>query len=148
LGAAEVFDYNDPACAEKIRKYTDNNLKYVWDTISLPASVKICAAAIASGGSYGCILKTEFPRDDVKTTFSLGYTAAGEPVKKSVANLPDNGKDFEFAKKWIEAVEPLLQAGKLKSHPRKVGKGLESVFEGLDLLRHDKVSGQKLVYVL
>ncbi|KIV77459.1 hypothetical protein PV11_09252 [Exophiala sideris] len=148
LGAAEAFDYNDPECAAKIRKYADDNLKYVWDTISLPASAKICAEAIASGGIYGRILAVKVPRDDVKATFSLGYTAAGEPVKKPGADLPDNAKDFEFAKKWIEAAEPLLQAGKIKVHPPKVGKGLEDVLEGLDLLRNDKVSGQKLVYVL
>ncbi|KAI1622990.1 zinc-binding oxidoreductase alcohol dehydrogenase [Exophiala viscosa] len=148
LGAAETFDYSDPDCAEKIRKYADNNLKYIWDTISLDSSAKICAEAIAPGGICGRILGVKVPRDDIKTTFSLGYTAAGEPVKKPFGDMPDNAKDFEFAKKWIETVEPLLQAGKIKVHPPKVGKGLESVLDGLDLMRNDKVSGHKLVYVL
>lgn len=62
--------------------------------------------------------------------------------------MPDNSKDFEFAKKWTQAVEPVLQEGKIRGHPPKVDKGLEKVFEGLDLLRKDKVSGQKLVYTV
>ena len=63
-------------------------------------------------------------------------------------NLPDNAKGFEFMKKWIEAVEPILEQSRLKVHPQKVDKGLEKVLDGLDLLRQDKVSGQELVYAL
>ncbi|EXJ88567.1 hypothetical protein A1O1_05497 [Capronia coronata CBS 617.96] len=148
LGAAAAFDYKDPDCAAKIKEYTHNNLKYVWDTISLPATTQLCAEVISPGGRYGSLLPVKFPRDDVKCTQTLGYTSVGEPVKKPFADLPDNAADFEFAKKWIAEVESLLQQGRLKVHPLKVGKGLENVLDGLDLLRHDKVSGQKLVYVL
>ncbi|KAK5459388.1 hypothetical protein LTS15_003516 [Exophiala xenobiotica] len=148
LGAAEAFDYNDPDCAKKIRAYASDNLKYVWDTISLPPTAQICADAIASGGIYGTILKVQLPRDDVACKFSLGYTATGEPVRKWSWDLPDNAGDFEFMKKWMVDVEPILQKGQLKVHPPQVEKGLEHVLEGLDLLRHDKVSGKKLVYVV
>jgi len=149
LGAAAVFDYHDADCAAKIKEYTKGDLKYVWDTISLPPTAKLCAEVISSGGVYGSILQVEFPRDDVKHTMSLGYTAVGEPVKKgSFIPSPDNAPDFEFAKKWFQIVDPILQQGQLKVHPPKVDKGLENVMEGLDLMRKDKVSGQKLVYVL
>ncbi|KAK6380403.1 uncharacterized protein PV06_05451 [Exophiala oligosperma] len=149
LGAAEAFDYNDPECAKKIREYTNNNLKYVWDTISLTNTAQICTDAIGpAGGIYGTLLVVKSPRNDVKTTVSLGYTAAGEPIKKWVWDIPDTTEDFEFMKTWLAEVEPMLQQGRVKVHPPKVGKGLENVFEGLDLMRHDKVSGQKLVYVL
>jgi hypothetical protein len=79
---------------------------------------------------------------------SMGYTATGEPTDKPFFKSFENEGDFEFMKKWIKAVDPILEQGKLKVHPPKVGKGLEGVLEGLDLLRKDKVSGQKLVYTL
>lgn len=148
LGAAAAFDYRDPDCAAQIKKYTNNNLKYIWDTISLPQTAQLCAEVIAPGGTYGTILKVKFPRDDVKCTYSLGYTGFGEPIKKTGFEIPARAEDFEFLKKWIAEVEPLLQQGRLKVHPPKVGKGLEEVLDGLDLLRHDKVSGQKLVYAV
>ncbi|KIW21320.1 hypothetical protein PV08_01900 [Exophiala spinifera] len=149
LGAAESFDYRDPDCAKKIREYTNDSLKYVWDTISLPNTAQICADAIGpAGGVYGTVLDIQSPRSDVVTTVSMGYTATGEPVKKWGWDVTDTKEDFEFMKKWIAEVEPMLAQGRVKVHPPKVGKGLEHVLEGLDLLRHDKVSGQKLVYVL
>jgi len=148
LGAEEAFDYNDPECASKIKEYTKGELKYIWDTISLEPTAKLCSEVISPGGSYGAILTVKFPRDDVKTTSSLGYTATGDPVKKRTWRSDDNTKDFEFMAKWIEAVNPILEEGKLKVHPPQVGKGLENVLEGTDLLRKDKVSGKKLVYVL
>lgn len=148
MGAAAAFDYKDPDCAAQIKKFTNNELKYVWDTIALPPTAKICGEVISPGGTYGAILSIKVPRDDVKCTFSLGYTAMGEPVKKPFFSKEDNSEDFEFYKKFLAVVEPLLQQGRLKVHPPKVGHGLENVLEGLDLMRHDKVSGQKLVYVV
>ena len=148
LGAEAAFDYNDSECAAKIKEYTKGDLKYIWDTIAVPSAAKICSEAISSGGKYGAILGVEFPRKDVTTSVSMGYTAVGEPVKKPFFTSEENAGDFEFAKKWIKVVDPLLAAGKIKVHPPKVGKGLEGVPDGLDLMRHDKVSGQKLVYVL
>jgi len=148
LGAAAAFDYKDPDCASQIKQFAHNNLKLVWDCIALEPSAKICAEAIAAGGVYASLLDVKLPRDDVEVKTTLGYTCVGEPVVKPWVQLPDNSADFEFMKKFIKVAEPLLEAGKLKVHPPKVGKGLENVFQGLDLLRHDKVSGQKLVYTL
>jgi NADPH:quinone reductase-like Zn-dependent oxidoreductase len=148
LGAEAAFDYNDPEVTAKINDYTKGNLNYVWDTIALPDTAKICSEVISPGGRYGSILRVEFPRKDVTTTMSMGYTATGEPTDKPFFKSFENEGDFEFMKKWIKAVDPILEQGKLKVHPPKVGKGLEGVLEGLDLLRKDKVSGQKLVYTL
>ncbi|KAJ9615267.1 hypothetical protein H2200_001342 [Cladophialophora chaetospira] len=148
LGAEEAFDYNDSEAATKIKDYTKGDLKYIWDTISLEPTAKLSAEVLSSGGIYGAILTVKFPRDDAKTTHSLGYTAVGEPIEKGGMKRENNEGDFEFAKKWIQVADPLLAQGKIKVHPAKVGKGLEEVIDGLDLLRKDKVSGQKLVYVL
>lgn len=104
---------------------------------------------ISPGGSYGSILEVELPRDDVKKTFSLGYTAMGEPVKKGPFEYKDTTADFEFMKEWVnEIVDPLLAKDKIRVHPPNITQGLDKVFEGFDLMRHDKVSGQKLVYTL
>jgi NADPH:quinone reductase-like Zn-dependent oxidoreductase len=148
LGAVEAFDYKDADCAAQIRKYTENSLKYVWDTISLESSAKICADAMSPGGNYGTILPIKSPRDDVKSTTSLGYTSAGEAFEKFGRHFPASEDDFTFMKKWAAIAERLVAEGRVKVHPPKVGKGLENVIEGMDLMRKDKVSGQKLVYVL
>ena len=111
-------------------------------------TAKLCAEVISPGGTYGAILSVKLPRDDVKETFSLGYTAVGEPVKKRFFEREDNTEDFEFMKKWVKAVDPILKQGSLKVHPRQVGKGLDNVLEGCDLLRKEKVSGSKLVYTM
>jgi NADPH:quinone reductase-like Zn-dependent oxidoreductase len=150
LGAAAAFDYKDPKCAEDIKAYTNNNLKFIWDCISLESSAKLCAEVIAPGGTYGMILFLKFPRDDVKQLFSLGYTAVGEAVEKggTTFSAEKNAKNFDFMVKWMEVAEKLIAEGKIKPHPAKVDQGLEKVLEGVDLLRHDKVSGQKLVYTV
>lgn len=131
---------------EKIKKYTNHKLKYVWDTVSLSESAKICAGVVSPGGVYGNLLDIDFPRDDVKVTFSLGYTAMGERVLKDPYDIKDTTGDFEFMKKWIATVESRLTT--VKHHPTRVGKGFENILDGCDLLRKDKVSGEKLVYVV
>lgn len=78
----------------------------------------------------------------------MGLTALGEPVDKGGYKIDDTSEDFEFMKKWVAIVEKLLAEGKIKAHPARVGHKMENIFEGLSLLKSDKVSGQKLVYVL
>ncbi|KIW64902.1 hypothetical protein PV04_07206 [Phialophora macrospora] len=75
VGAEAVFDYNDPEFTAKTNDYTKGNLNYVWDTIALLDSAKICSEVISPGGRYGSILRVEFPRKDDTTTMSMGYTA-------------------------------------------------------------------------
>lgn len=151
LGADGVFDYSDKDCGAKIREYTSNKLKYVWDTISLPASMQICADALTSDGDahYGCLLKAEFPRKDVTLTYTLAYTCFGENfhLYGTTHEAKDLQDDYKFAVKWASIFEKLLADGKVKVHPPKVmDGGLDKLLDGLDLLRNDKVSGQKLVY--
>lgn len=151
LGADGVFDYNDPHCAADIRKFTQNKLGLAWDTISDPSSAEICANALstASGAKYAALDPVEFARKDVETLSTLAYTALGESFKLGGGvEIPANISDFEFARKFWESSRDLLQASKVKVHRHRVGKGLEGVLEGLDLLKEKKVSGEKLVYVL
>ncbi|KAF4637835.1 hypothetical protein G7Y89_g239 [Cudoniella acicularis] len=77
-GADEVFDYNDPESAAKIRAFTDNKLRYAWDTAG---DSKFCSEALSSDDSichYGAILFDDFPREKAKRTMTLMYTMFGE----------------------------------------------------------------------
>ena len=65
-------------CVQQIQDFTGNNLKYVWDTIGGAAAAEICAKVISPGGTYGTILRVDFPRSDVRKTFTVGLTAIGE----------------------------------------------------------------------
>jgi hypothetical protein len=149
LGATECFDYNTVDVGAQIRKYTDNKLKYAWDTISLPETAKICSDALSSdpGCKYGTILPVQLPRDGVETTNTLMYTIFGEEFKKGNRVTPASQEDFEFAKKFYDITEKLLADGKLKTHPEQVREGgLEGALKGMDDMKNNGVSGVKLVY--
>ena len=150
LGADAVYDYKDPQCGEKINADTKDSLKLIWDTISLEASAKICAAAMSSdpsGARYGSILPVKFPREGVETTMTFMYTIFNDEFVKGGNETPAIQEDFDFAKMFFEMTERLLAEGKLKTHPEGVGAGgLEGVLKGLQDLKNDKVSGKKLVY--
>ncbi|KAL7941355.1 putative zinc-binding oxidoreductase ToxD [Trichoderma barbatum] len=148
LGADAVFDYNDSECAAKIREFTNNRLKIAFDTVSVDESANICAEALAKGSDarYHALLPVAFPRDDVKTSMSLGYTVYGQPVHVFGMEVPAKREDFDFAVKFLTDARELLAEGKLKPHPARVGQGLENVLSGLEKMKANKISGQKLVY--
>lgn len=149
LGATEAYDYSDPASVDQINFYTNGELRYIWDTISTPATVAFCEKLLAKGGTYGSLLPgARIDREDVVNTISLAYSAIGEPMDKWGFKKDDTSEDFEFAKGWVEVVEALLTEKRLKPHPARTGNGLEGVMEGLHMLKEKKVSGEKLVYVL
>lgn len=151
MGADAAFDYKDPDCAKQIREYTNNNLKHVFDTISTEQSAKLCAEAMSStGGIYSALLPVKnFPRQDVENKRTLAYTALGEysTMGPGGPELPASKEDYEFGVMFWDMAQKSLAERKLKVHPPKVGKeGLKGVLDGLQLLRDDKVSGEKLVY--
>ncbi|KAF2432067.1 zinc-binding oxidoreductase alcohol dehydrogenase [Tothia fuscella] len=150
LGATEVFDYKKEGVGAEIRKYTDNKLKYSWDTISISQSAQICADALSSDSGvckYGTILPIKSPREDVKSAGTMMYTIFGEKFQKGGRVWEASQEDFEFAKKFYGITESLLRDGRLKTHPEKVGEGgLEGVLKGLQWMKEGNVSGEKLVY--
>lgn len=154
-GADAAFDYSDPSkCAEEIRDYTSNNLKYAFDCISEHSSTQICADSLSpSGGHYSSLLAVKFPEKEnqkVEAGYTLAYTAIGEAFEfRGGTRFEKKVEDYEFGKKVWGIAEGLLAEGKFRVPPLKVGKGgLEGVVEGLDQLRQGKVSGEKLVYKL
>ena len=150
LGADAVFDYNDPDCAADIRRFSQNRLQLAWDTVSLPSSAEICANALTTGtgARYSSLLPVQLGRQDVISTMTLAYTALGENFKFGDQDVPASIPDFEFAKTFWESSRELLETGKVKVHPPRLGKGLRGILHGLELLRTNKVSGEKLVYVV
>jgi len=143
------FNYSDSDCGAQIRKFTNNTLKYAFDTIYAGDSIKICAEALSSepGGRYGSLLPVKFPRDDVGSKGTLMYTIFNEEFTKGATKYPASKEDFDFAKTFFEMTEKLIADGKLKTHPDKLREGgLEGALKGMDEMKAGKVSGEKWVY--
>ncbi|KAJ5290069.1 uncharacterized protein N7443_010322 [Penicillium atrosanguineum] len=148
LGADVVFNYKDPQSPAEIRKQTNNNLKLVFDCISLGPSAEFCDKAISTeGGDYSALLPINIERANVNDRSTLAYTVVGEAFQFGQTSMPAKPEDFAHAQKFNPIAQSLLASGKVKVHPPKVGKnGLQGVPEGLELLKADKVSGEKLVF--
>ncbi|EUC27697.1 hypothetical protein COCCADRAFT_111014 [Bipolaris zeicola 26-R-13] len=145
LGADHVFDYNEPNVGAKIREVTSDKLKLVFDCIAEGNSFDITAAAISSTGGHmsGLLPPGNYPRDDVKAVWTLGYTALGERFNERLDAKP---QDYEFGVKFWKRAQELIESGKIKPHPAEVRDGLAGVPQGLLDLKDGKVSGVKLVY--
>ncbi|EMF09482.1 oxidoreductase [Sphaerulina musiva SO2202] len=150
LGADEVFDYRDEKCGEKIREVTKNGLKFAFDCVSEGNSMEICAKALSSDGSgaqYNALLPVEFPRKDVKTSFTIGYSVNGEDFTFFGNYQPAKPQDFDFGKRWGALAEKLLTSGSIKAPATTIRKGgLQGVLEGLEDMKNGRISRQKLVY--
>lgn len=148
MGATQAFDYNSPTCAKDIRAATNDNLAYIYDTITNQTTADICSAAMGSkGGQYSCVLPPgEINREDIKIHYSLGYTTIGEPFKLGSTEWPVIPGDFEKSREWIKTFQKLLNEGKLKGFPIKREGGLSKILDGLQEYRSGQVSGGKLVY--
>lgn len=150
-GANAVFDYRESDCGQKIQEYTKGKLMLVFDTVGSEDGVKICMEALSteSGGEnkYGTILFNGIPRKDVKHSFSVLVTFAGEPFDKFGKHYPASKENFEFAKMFTSLVEDLIRNGLVKSHPvRVIDRGLVGMLEeGVALMDQGKVSGFKVV---
>lgn len=134
--------------SSKIREAAGSPITKVFDTVSVESSAAICAEAFGpSGGFYCALLGIECPRADVKSTYFLGYDIFGDPYIFEGTFHEAKPDAFEFGVKWNNTAEKLWNEGKWKPHPQRVGpNGLQGVLEGLDEMRKELVSGQKLVY--
>ncbi|ORX93584.1 oxidoreductase-like protein [Clohesyomyces aquaticus] len=146
LGADHVFNYREPDISAKIREVSNDKLKLVFDCISEKGSPEICSAAVSSqGGHYSSLLLVEkLPRDDVKNSLTVAYTAIGEFFSEK---FPASKEDFDFGVKFWRVAAGLINDGKIKAHPTEVRpRGLDGIPQGLEDLKAGKVSGVKLVY--
>ena len=152
LGAAEAFDYHSTSCGDDIRAYTQNSLEYALDCITDTSSMRICYAAIGSkGGKY--VALDPFPirahtRRSVKPSWIITFTMFNKPIKwQKPFEREAKPKDREFAEKWFQIAQALLNEGLITPHAlEKRAGGLAGVIEGVDRVRRGLVSGVKLVY--
>jgi NADPH:quinone reductase-like Zn-dependent oxidoreductase len=157
LGADAVFDYNSPTAVADIRAHTSNKLYYIWDTIGTSSSYDFGAAILKDVVPpssqiihYGTILpppKAGTFSNDVKVTFTLGYSVQGEAFELGPTKFKAKPEDYEFMVKWLKIAQGLLEEGKWKPHRQEVREGgLEGVLKGLEDMKGGNVSGVKLVY--
>ena len=147
-GADDVFDYRSPTAVEDIiRAYP--NIDRAMDCFSEGGSTEFCAKVVHKSRGWVVTLldskKTDI--DGVRIDFLLGYTVFGEefqwlpPVGPKFAKIPS---DNEALRRFYSALPEISK--QLKPPPLKqIDGGLENLSTGLDLLRHGKVSGTKIV---
>jgi NADPH:quinone reductase-like Zn-dependent oxidoreductase len=121
-GADAVFDYRDPECAAKIRAYTKDSLRYVFNTVSGDASIKICAESFPASSTEELSLVSllpvsNFPRADVKTSNILAYTSFGEGFSKFGMDFPPMKEHYESGVRFWGIAEELIRQGKVVPHP-------------------------------
>ncbi|KAF7596236.1 hypothetical protein BBP40_002769 [Aspergillus hancockii] len=156
FGAEEVFDYSNPDCAEEIRSFTGNTLAYALDCIATADTTQLCYGAIGrAGGRYVAV---EPFRDTVtaqraltiQPSWLLAVTIFGRKVELDGEYARDiRPEDHRFAVEFTARMQRLLDQGQLHPHPIKVmAGGWEGVIEGVDMIRKQAMSGQKLVYTV
>ncbi|KAL2864312.1 zinc-binding alcohol dehydrogenase family protein [Aspergillus lucknowensis] len=154
FGAEKAFDYSNPECAAEIRAYTRNTLAYALDCIAAVETTQLCYDSIGrAGGRYATV---EPFRDSATSqrpltiipSWLLAVTIFGRKVDLDGEYARDiSVEDQAFAVDFTVQVQALLDDGKLDTHPVKIMPGSwDAVIEGVDLIRHQALSGQKLVY--
>ena len=148
------FDYKSATCADDIRRYTKNSLRYVLDRISDEQSMRFCHACIErAGGRYTAL--EPYPhwlqsRTIIRGDWVLQPTVLGKRIGWPAPFAREVGPEIcEWAAAWVVSVQKLRDDEELKTHPvTKMPGGLQGILDGMDLLRNKKVSGTKLVYLL
>jgi hypothetical protein len=118
LGAEFAIDYEDENAGNQIREYTNNKLKYAWDTVSIKATAQLCADALSTSETnlaYGTLLPVQIPRTDVKTVTTIMHTTFGRHFVFGAQDMPASGEDFTFAKQFSDVTQKLLEKVRLPS---------------------------------
>ncbi|KAF6813193.1 zinc-binding dehydrogenase [Colletotrichum sojae] len=150
-GAEETFDYHDPQCAEKIRSYTSNELRYALDCVTTVESTQVCFKAIGrAGGKYVSLDPFQehvATRKVVKTDWVLGPAIFGDgSTWPDPYGRPADPELKEFGARLWKIAQKLVDEGKLQHHPLKVLEGgFETVIEGMEMVKKGQVSGEKVV---
>ncbi|KAF4211572.1 hypothetical protein CNMCM6805_003239 [Aspergillus fumigatiaffinis] len=153
-GAEAVFDYHSERCAEEIRSYTKNTLRYVLDCITEPATVDICLRSIGRAGGKYCGLEAFADELRSRKAVSMEWVLALSIFGKRIALDRGYGREADpkhrvLGREMFEEVERMLQDKELRAHPvRVMHESWEDIPQGLALLKAKKVSGEKLVYIV
>lgn len=150
LGADVVYDYRDPECAEKIRRFTQDSLEHVFDCVSEGQSPTLCASSVSNrGGAISFLLPTVSPREDVESRRTIAYSVFGEEFPFGSLRVPAKPSDFKFGQEFWQLTEAIFREGRVRVHRHEVRNGgLRGILGGLQELRENKISAMKLVYVI
>lgn len=150
-----MFDYHSPTCAAEIRSYTRNTLAYALDCVSQADTTQLCYGAIGrAGGRYVALEpyreKVTAARPTIDPSWLMVLTIFGRKVAlDGVYGRDARPGDREFGAHLFATVQPLLDRGLMTTHPIKVaGEGWNGVMKGVDMIRSQAQSGQKLVYLV
>ncbi|ODQ63664.1 GroES-like protein [Nadsonia fulvescens var. elongata DSM 6958] len=158
LGADHLVDYHDADAVEQIKALGKNHIKFGFDTISLPQTNQKVHSAVSENATTNSLLPfnpkdLEDYRSDVDITVTLAYLAWGKNTKVPFPwmETDENGAAVsnpgfpEACKTFFKVASKALNEGSVKHIPITVlPKGLNSLNEAFDLLRHDKISSGKL----
>ncbi|KAJ5185544.1 GroES-like protein [Penicillium cf. griseofulvum] len=152
LGAIAAFDYHSPTCGRQIRDYSSGTICYALDCITDTRSMAVCYESIGpSGGRY--LSLEPFPirghtRRSIKPNWVLSLTMYNQPIPwKRPFKRDACPQDWEFAKRWFQIAQKIIDAGEIRPHMSEVrAGGWNAVSEGLALLQRGERSGRKLVY--
>lgn len=141
LGADVVIDYRStPDLAKAISNASPLPIQHVFDAVSSKSTFETLIDVLSSSSAVGKKKLITVWRD--LDTASVPADIYVEHV--AVANA--YGKDTEFARRWFRILGRWLEADQFKPMPTQImSKGFESVGEGLELLRNEKVNGKKLI---
>ncbi|THY09689.1 NAD(P)-binding protein [Aureobasidium pullulans] len=150
LGATHVFDYNDPAVIDNIKKAA-SDLEYTFDTIGSKDSSAQASQAIRSEGGVLCTVRpgkanTENVAKHVKITDVLVWTAFLKDHQYKEFKWPASVDDHELSAELFEKLPAWLEDGTIKPNNVKLFDNLDSIHEGFDMHRNGKISSFKIVY--
>ncbi|KAK6462412.1 zinc-binding oxidoreductase alcohol dehydrogenase [Scheffersomyces coipomensis] len=153
LGADETFDYRESNVVDQIKKAANGKIYYAFDTVSSTETYQqTYDATIGSPTeSFDNLLfqtkaniKTE-SGNNARFSSTVVYLANGETLNLGQEIIPSKELLDDYNHFWLELLPPYIKD--LKNPNLRVLKpGFESVNEALDLLREDKISGEKVVF--
>ena len=154
LGADAVFDYHDSDVVDQIKKVGGANIPYAFDMVSIDTSFQLIYDATSEteevnldnlGFLNASSIKTVNSRK-VRFEATLVNSVTGEDSNYDGLKFYSNPKLVQdFHEFWYDVFPQYIT--KIK-HPNLIvlKEGLESVNEALEILRDNKVSGEKIVF--
>lgn len=134
-----------------IKNHTKGRLHHALDCITDQLSVACCYASIRrTDGRYASIETCPANREAIEAEFVMSLEGTGNEVKLGGEyGRPASVEKYDLTVKLLLQFQVLLDKGKLRAHPIKIiGRGFDSILEGLTLLKTGSVSGEKLVVTL
>ncbi|KAL8287427.1 hypothetical protein RQP46_003285 [Phenoliferia psychrophenolica] len=154
LGADAVYPYSDPETPSKISAAYPT-LALALDAVSSQETTAQTSQSLGKSASIlKRVIKLSGPLEGdaaglaVRITMTLAYMLLGKPFNKFGKDFPAVPSLRHGFEGWNAQLAKLIKGG-LKSNPLWIQEGgLAKVNDGLELLKQNKVSGQKVVYLL